>query len=75
MPTDASVVLATAQPWTACGISRAQWYKLSSAGRTPLPAARLGVARPVWLLAELSAWLAAGSPCREQWERHKSATK
>jgi hypothetical protein len=26
----------------------------------------------VWLLAELAAWLAAGAPEREQWEKLKS---
>jgi predicted DNA-binding transcriptional regulator AlpA len=70
--TDTSVTLATplatAMPWTVCGISRAQWFKLSRSGRTPLPV-RLGTRRPVYLLAELQAWLEAGAPDRQTWQR------
>jgi predicted DNA-binding transcriptional regulator AlpA len=62
--------LATAKPWVVCGVSRAQWYKLSNSGRTPLPV-RLGTRRPVYLLSELEAWLQAGAPPRDQWERQK----
>jgi predicted DNA-binding transcriptional regulator AlpA len=58
--------LATAKPWLACGISRAQWYKLASSGRTPLPV-RLGTRRPVYLISELEAWLRAGAPDRVAW--------
>jgi hypothetical protein len=67
--------LATARPWIVCGISRAQWFKLAASGRTPLPTARLGTRRPVYSIAELSAWLEAGAPDREQWERRKAANK
>lgn len=69
-PTASERPLATARPWLACGISRAQWYKLFNSGRTPLPV-RLGTRRPVYLLAELESWLAAGAPPRDQWERAK----
>jgi predicted DNA-binding transcriptional regulator AlpA len=62
--------LATAKPWVACGISRAQWFKLAASGRTPLPI-RLGTRRPVFLLSELEAWLKAGAPDRQTWERMK----
>jgi predicted DNA-binding transcriptional regulator AlpA len=62
--------LATPTPWLAGGISRAQWYKLYSSGRTPL-AIRLGTRRPVFLLDELEAWLRAGAPDRQTWERSK----
>jgi predicted DNA-binding transcriptional regulator AlpA len=62
--------LATAKPWVACGISRAQWYKLFNSGRTPLPV-RLGTRRPVYLISELASWLQAGAPPRDQWERLK----
>jgi predicted DNA-binding transcriptional regulator AlpA len=62
--------LATARPWLVCGISRAQWFKLSAAGKTPLPV-RLGTRRPVHLLDELHAWLKAGAPPRDHWERLK----
>ena len=60
--------LATAKPWLACGISRAQWFKLLASGRTPLPV-RLGIRRPVYIIAELESWLAAGAPDRETWQR------
>jgi predicted DNA-binding transcriptional regulator AlpA len=60
--------LATPTPWAACGISRAQWYKLFNSGRTPLPV-RLGTRRPVYLISELEAWLQAGAPDRETWLR------
>ena len=58
--------LATAKPWEACDISRAQWYKLSASGRTPLPV-HLGTRRPVYPIAELKEWLASGAPDRATW--------
>jgi len=58
--------LPTARPSFACGISRAQWFKLASSGRTPLPV-RLGTRRPVYLISELEAWLRAGAPDRASW--------
>jgi predicted DNA-binding transcriptional regulator AlpA len=63
--------LATAKPWMICGISRAQWYKLFGSGKTPLPI-RLGSRRPVYLIAELGAWLQAGAPDRAAWLRMKN---
>jgi predicted DNA-binding transcriptional regulator AlpA len=65
-------VLATSEPWTVCGISRAQWFKLSSSSQTPQPV-RLGKRKPVWVIAELEAWLRAGAPCRDRWELMKLA--
>ena len=62
--------LATAKPWLICSISRAQWFKLSASGRTPAPI-RLGTRRPVYLIAELQAWLEAGAPDRATWIRMK----
>jgi predicted DNA-binding transcriptional regulator AlpA len=67
----ADLPLATAKPWLACGIARSQWFKLAASGRTPPPTARLGTRRPVWAIAELAAWLEAGAPDREEWERQK----
>jgi predicted DNA-binding transcriptional regulator AlpA len=64
--------LATARPWTVCGISRGQWYKLAAAGKTPLPV-RLGTRRPVYLISELDAWLRAGAPRREVWQTQRDA--
>jgi predicted DNA-binding transcriptional regulator AlpA len=66
--------LATVKPWLACAISRAQWFKLAASGRTPLPV-RLGTRRPVWIISELEAWLAAGAPPRDQWNRIKREVK
>jgi predicted DNA-binding transcriptional regulator AlpA len=63
--------LATRKPWKVCAISRAQWYKLFATGRTPLPV-RLGTRRPVYLIAELDAWLRAGAPDRTVWLRMKN---
>ena len=65
-------ILATPKPWLVCGISRSQWYKLQSQGRTPAPVANLGQKRPIWLIGELRAWLDAGAPNRDQWERLKA---
>ncbi len=62
--------LATTKPWFVCAISRAQWFKLAASGRTPLPI-RLGTRRPVYLISDLEAWLKAGAPPRDQWERAK----
>ncbi len=66
--------LATAKPWLVCGISRAQWFKLSASGRTPLPV-RLGTRRPVYLIDELESWLRAGAPCRADWLKMRGAPR
>jgi predicted DNA-binding transcriptional regulator AlpA len=66
--------LATAKPWVTVAISRAQWFKLSSQGRTPLPI-RLGTRRPVWPITKLHDWLAAGAPTREVWLRMRGAQR
>lgn len=52
------------------GISRAQLWKLHACGKLPLPA-RLGSKKPVWVVEELRAWLAAGAPDRQTWQRLK----
>jgi predicted DNA-binding transcriptional regulator AlpA len=66
--------LATAKPWAICGISRAQWFKLYSSGRTPL-AIRLGIRRPVYLIEELESWLKAGAPDRQTWIKMREANE
>lgn len=53
------------------GISRGQWFKLHAMGRVPRPV-RLGQRAPRWRRVELEAWLAAGCPDRETWERARS---
>jgi predicted DNA-binding transcriptional regulator AlpA len=50
------------------GISRAQLWKLHSAGKVPAPV-YLGAKAPRWRADELRAWLAAGAPDRQTWER------
>jgi hypothetical protein len=72
-PIDPPRPLATASPWLLCGCSRGQWYRLAASGRTPLPSARLGHRRPVYLLRELESWLAAGAPDRATWQRQRDA--
>lgn len=48
-----------------CGVSRATWFRLNSAGRIPAPV-RIGSV-PRWRVEELRAWLEAGCPTRERW--------
>lgn len=50
------------------GISRAQFWKLNSSGKVPLPV-RLGAKAPRWRVAELRSWLEAGCPDRASWQR------
>jgi predicted DNA-binding transcriptional regulator AlpA len=50
------------------GISRAQFYRLHSAGRLPLPV-YLGTRAPRWIVQELRDWLTAGCPDRQTWQR------
>jgi predicted DNA-binding transcriptional regulator AlpA len=66
--------IATKAPWLLVEISRQQWWKLHVSGRTPLPI-YLGTRRPVWIIAELRAWAAAGAPERLTWERMKREGK
>jgi predicted DNA-binding transcriptional regulator AlpA len=50
------------------GVSRAQWWKLHSAGKVPLPV-YLGSKAPRWRVDELRAWLSANVPDRLTWEK------
>lgn len=53
------------------GISRSQFYRLSSAGKIgPLPHKRLG--RTLWNRKELESWVDAGCPSRERWLETKA---
>ncbi len=50
-----------------CGISISTWHTLVAAGKTPAPV-RLG--RSVkWRRDELVAWIAAGCPARDKWDK------
>jgi predicted DNA-binding transcriptional regulator AlpA len=51
------------------GVSRAQWWKLHSAGKVPLPVYALGSKAPRWRVDELRDWWAAGAPDRQTWEK------
>ena len=54
------------------GIGRSHFYGLHSSGRLgPLPV-KLG-RRALWNRKELEAWVEAGCPTREQWQRRKQA--
>lgn len=50
------------------GVSRSFWWKLHAAGKVPLPI-YLGSKAPRWRVEELRAWLAAGAPDRQTWQR------
>lgn len=74
LPTiDALRPLATSRPWTLCAVSRGQWFRLARSGKTPLPSARLGERRPVYLVEELKSWLEAGAPDRATWVQMRKA--
>ena len=53
-------------------ISRQQVWKLHSTGKLPSPV-RLGARAPRWRADELRAWLEAGCPNRQAWERQRRA--
>ena len=56
------------------GVSRAQWWKLFAAGKTPMPI-YLGAKAPRWLVEELRAWLAAGAPDLQTWQRMRGVKR
>ena len=56
-----------------CGVCRAHWLRMHSAGRVPMPV-RLG--RCVrWNVDELKRWSAAGCPGRDRWQAMTGLTK
>lgn len=63
-PKDAAAVL---------GISRAQLWKLHASGKIPLPV-RLGTKAPRWRVDELRAWVNAGCPDRQTWQRMREGS-
>jgi len=65
-----TLALAAADAAKVLAISRAQFWKLHAAGKTPAPV-YLGTKAPRWRADELRAWLAAGAPDRQTWERVK----
>lgn len=63
---DAAMLLTSVQAATACGMSRAAWYKHLSAGKLPRPVKIGSLSR--WRAEELRAWIAAGCPARTKWD-------
>ena len=59
---------------TMFGVSRAQWWKLHSSGRIPQPVG-LGSKAPRWRVDELRAWLDAGCPDRQTWQRMRGGER
>lgn len=51
-----------------CGVSRATWWRMNSAGKIPAPV-RVTRRSPRWLVDELRGWLIAGCPDRQTWHR------
>lgn len=50
-----------------CGVSKATWWRLDSAGKIPQPIKIGGSTR--WRTDDLRRWVAAGCPDRETWLR------
>ena len=66
--------LAPADAARLLSVSRATFFKMHSAGKVPLPV-YLSPRCPRWLRAELLAWLEAGAPDRQTWEKLKTGGK
>src|SRR5262245_31351405 len=66
-PAPAPEVLRGAGGSALCGRSEASWWRDSSAGRVPRPLKQGG--GTYWRRGELLAWIEAGCPTREAWER------
>jgi predicted DNA-binding transcriptional regulator AlpA len=49
-----------------CGVSKATWHRMVSAGRTPAPL-RLSGGCVRWRVSELREWTEIGCPGREEW--------
>jgi predicted DNA-binding transcriptional regulator AlpA len=71
-PSDSNKLAVDAKSAAAfCNLSRAQWWKLNSAGKVPKPI-YLGSKSPRWVVEELRAWLAAGAPDRQRWQQMRN---
>lgn len=65
------LALNTAELADALGVSIRMIQRMNASGRLPRPM-RFGRAVR-WSVAELHAWMAAGSPGRDRWERIKNS--
>jgi predicted DNA-binding transcriptional regulator AlpA len=61
----------TEQAAAVCGIGRATWFRLKSAGMTPAPVKLAG--RVLYRLDDLKKWVSLGCPPRKEFETRKSA--
>jgi predicted DNA-binding transcriptional regulator AlpA len=53
-----------------CNVSRATWFSWQASGQIPLPCLSKGYVRR-WSVAEIQAWIQAGTPSRDIWETVK----
>ena len=63
----AAMLVSGAEAAALCGIARSTWLKLHAQGKTPLPV-KLG-RRTLWARTGLAAWIAAGCPSRDRWQK------
>ena len=54
-----------------CGIGRATWFRLKSAGKTPAPVKLAG--RVLYRVEDLRLWVSLGCPPRKEFEAHRAA--
>ena len=66
---ESRLLLSAEQSAKLCGTSLRTWRSYSSGGRIPQPV-RIG-RRTLWRHEELCNWVAAGCPCREEWEARR----
>ena len=66
MSEETTLLLRAADAAKICGVSVVTWWRWDSAGRIP-QGLKVGGAR-LWRRAELTDWIQAGSPKREQWQ-------
>ena len=62
----------TEQAAAACGIGRATWFRLKSAGKTPAPVKLAG--RVLYRVEDLKLWVSLGCPPRKEFEARKAAS-
>ena|SRR5581483_4437142 len=60
----------TEQAAAACGIGRATWFRLKSAGKTPAPVKLAG--RVLYRVEDLRLWVVLGCPPRKEFEARKA---
>jgi predicted DNA-binding transcriptional regulator AlpA len=65
------LLVANEQAAAACGIGRATWFRLKSAGKTPAPVKLAG--RVLYRAEDLRLWVALGCPPRKEFEARKAA--